>query len=312
VLRFAGTGASSGITRGVCGCFSGTNSGFENAVAQFFRVFQRVRGAAIGAFMLADELKKEVYKRDPSEKAKRYCVIACHVLWRELCFYAVQLPHIYDFHFLEQGLHNTPEKLKVALQAAVDERDGEYDALLIGYGLCSSGIEGLKARTTPLVCVRAHDCITFLLGSKERYREYFDTHPGTYWYSPGWIEDSTMPGKRRWDATLATYIAMYGEESAKYLMEVTEAWIQNYGNAAYVDLEVGRLGHYREYTKACADWLDWNCDIIEGDPSLVRRFLGGEWNAEDFVVVAPGQEVIPSWNADIITVRSIESPEKAE
>lgn len=262
--------------------------------------------------MLADDLKRRVDNAIPHDTRKRFCVIACHVLWRELCHFAAQSPHVFDFHFLEQGLHNTPERLREELQRAVDARDGHYDALLIGYGLCSNGLQGLQARHTPIVCVRAHDCITFLLGSKERYREYFDTHPGTYWYSPGWIEDSAMPGKDRYDAALKTYIEEYGEESARYLMEATETWISNYNNAAYVDLGIGGSDGYRDYTRACAAWLGWQCDALEGDTRLLRDFLNGVWDDEAFLVVPPGYMVAPSFDERILEARPIPEAPAAE
>ena len=236
----------------------------------------------------------------PQTGRRQFCVIACHVLWRELCFYAAQSPHRFMFRFLEQGLHNTPEELRASLQRTIDEEDGEHDAVLLGYGLCSNGMVDIEARTTPLVCARAHDCITFLLGSKERYREYFDTHPGTYWYSPGWIEDSPMPGKERYESTLQHYIDLYGEDSARYLMETTENWMQKYGLATYVDLGVGDSEAYREYTRACAEWLDWECDFQEGDPALLKNLLEGNWDDEDFLIVPPGYRIEPSFDNRIV------------
>ncbi len=238
----------------------------------------------------------------PGTGQRKFCVIACHVLWRELCFYAAQSRHVFTFRFLEQGLHNTPEELRASLQRVVDEEDGEHEAILLGYGLCSNGMVGIRARTTPLVCARAHDCVTFLLGSKERYRKYFDTHPGTYWYSPGWIEDSPMPGKERYESTLQHYIDLYGEDSAKYLMEATETWMANYGLATYVDLGVGDSERYRAYTRHCAEWLGWECDFQEGDPTLLKNLLEGAWDAEDFLVVSPGQRIEPSFDERIVKV----------
>jgi hypothetical protein len=50
------------------------------------------------------------------------------VLWRELCYYASLTPHFFTINFIKQGLHNTPELLKVQLQKAVDEAPDECDA----------------------------------------------------------------------------------------------------------------------------------------------------------------------------------------
>ncbi len=243
-----------------------------------------------------------VEKTGDNASCKHYCVIACHVLWRELCHFAAQAPHSFSFRFLEQGLHETPDALRNQLQKTIDEEDGKnYDALLIGYGLCSNGLKGIRARTTPLVCVRAHDCITFLLGSKERYQRYFDTSPGTYWYTPGWIEDTPMPGPERYADALQRYTAQYGEENARYLMETAEAWYSQYSAAAYVDLAIGNQEPYRKYTQRCAAWLQWRCNILKGDPRLITALLNGPWPKNDFLIVEPGTVINPSYDTDIIT-----------
>jgi hypothetical protein len=52
---------------------------------------------------------------------------------------------------------------------------------------------------------RAHDCITLLLGSRDAYQNYIDSHRGVYWYSDGWIATGTMPGRDRYERLLAEY-----------------------------------------------------------------------------------------------------------
>jgi hypothetical protein len=230
----------------------------------------------------------------------RYQIIACHVLWRELCYYASLSRNVFDFRFLKQGLHNSPEVLRRELQRAIDETDGDFAAILIGYGLCSNGIEGIVARQQRLVVMRGHDCITPLLGSKERFRKYFDAHPGTYWYTPGWIDTDGQPSKKRYDRVYQTYVEKYGEDNAEYLMEMEQGWFKAYNNAAYVDLGFGENAHYKEYTQECARWLKWGYDELPGDPRLVQRFVAGDWNSEDFLVVEPGQTIVASHDERVI------------
>jgi len=240
---------------------------------------------------------------DEAVKREKYLVVACHVLWRELCYYAALTPKVFQFNFLKQGLHNEPEKLKASLQQAIDDAGDQYRAILVGYGLCSNGVVGIRARGTRLVVMRGHDCITFLLGSKERYREYFDTHPGTYWYSPGWIDTSLQPGKERYEHILRHYVDTYGEENAKYLMEASENWMQNYNNAAYVDLGIGDFDDYKEYTRRCAEWLGWKSNFLRGETQLMADFLNGPWDPERFLVVEPGEEIVPSHDELVIAAR---------
>ena len=126
---------------------------------------------------------------------EKRCIIACKVLWREINYLSAKSPFIYDVFYLEQGLHDVPSDLNRNLQEKINEIEDSYTHILIGYGLCSNGIAGIKSRKSTLVFVRAHDCITFFLGCKNRYREIFDKYPGTYWYNTGWIETSSIPNK---------------------------------------------------------------------------------------------------------------------
>lgn len=234
---------------------------------------------------------------------QHFVFIGCHVLWREICYFASISKNSFNFHFLKQGLHNTPEILRQQVQNAIDSVDGDYDAILIGYGLCSNGLVDIKAKDKKLVIMRGHDCITFLLGSKKRYQGYFDQNPGTYWYSPGWIDTTLMPSKERLDTIYQEYKEKYGEENAGYLMQIEQQWIHDYSNAAYVDLGFYDTENYKEYTKKCAAELSWSYDELLGESRLIIDFLEGNWNAEEFLIVQPGEQVIASHDERIIDVR---------
>ena len=223
-----------------------------------------------------------------------YCIIACHVMWRELSHYAAKSANAYQLVFLEQGLHDTPDTLRSELQKAVDEADGRYEAILVGYGLCSNGIAGISAKKSRLVVPRGHDCITLFLGSKERYRDYFDTHPGTYWYNAGWIETGTQPSQARYETTLAYYVDRYGEDNAEYLMEMEQGWFKEYSNAAHIDQSLIDDTPYKDFTKKAADWLHWKYEELPADNSLFEDFLEGRWDDDRFLVLEPGETIQPS------------------
>jgi len=188
-------------------------------------------------------------------------------------------------------LHVDPDKLRTTLQATIDRVELETDAevIVLGYGLCSRGTEGVRAKRCRLVIARAHDCITHLLGSKERYANYVKQHPGTYWYSVGWNKHHVPPGKERYDQYRCEYVEKYGEDNADFLMETEQAWFKSYNNAAFVHLGVGDVDQQRAYTQKCADWLGWKCDCQAGDPSLLKALLTGPWDNDRFLVVDPGQ-----------------------
>ena len=229
--------------------------------------------------------------------------IACKVMQREAYFCAARSKNVVDIVLMPQGLHDEPDKLRSEVQKALDNiydiQGRAYDASLLGYGLCSNGIVGLSAKI-PIVVPRGHDCITLLLGSKDRYQEYFDTHRGVYWYSAGWIESGKQPSKERYETTLKEYREKYGDENAQYLMEVEQDWIRQYNWATFIDWDLVNADEYRDYTKRCAEYLGWNYDELKGNPTLMQKLVDGSWDENEFLVIKPGQKIKENLTTDEI------------
>lgn len=222
--------------------------------------------------------------------------VVCKVMQREVYLCASRSGNIVDIVLMPQGLHDRPEILRAEVQKELettcDSSGKPYDAILLGYCLCSNGICGLRC-DIPVVVARGHDCMTLLLGSRETYQTYFDRHKGIYWYSVGWIEhcNDLMPGKERYEKKLAEYTEKYGDDNAQYLMEAEETWIKEYQRAVFIDWDLPGTETARAYTKACADYLHWEYDEIKGDPSLMQRLVNGNWDGGDFLVVRPGHTI---------------------
>ena len=227
--------------------------------------------------------------------------IVCKAIQREAYYCASRATNVVDVTILPQGLHDEPDKLrrilKVEVNRIVDIQDRPYDAILLGYGLCCNGIADIVAPGIPIVVARGHDCITLLLGSKEKYQSYFDEHRGIYWYSVGWIENSLQPGKEHYEKTLQSYKEKYGEDNAEYLMEMEQNWFKEYSLATFIDWELLNSEKYRQYTKECADYLNWNYDELKGDKSLLQKLVDGKWENNLFLVVKPGQKISPDVNS---------------
>lgn len=221
----------------------------------------------------------------------RTAIITCAVLEMEFAHFVEGLDHIVRIDLLPQGLHEEPDRLRSELQALIDRVEAETapEVIVLGYGLCSRGTEGVRTRRAKLVVTRAHDCITLLLGSRRRYAEYVAQAPGTYWYSPGWNKHHIPPGEERYNRLRAEYVAKYGEDNADFLMETEQHWFSVYDRATYVDLGPGATEADIAYTKRCADWLQWGFDRQQGDPALLKALVSGDWDDERFLVLEPGQ-----------------------
>jgi hypothetical protein len=239
-------------------------------------------------------------------------VIACDVLRREISYLASRSSCYVDVSFLSQGLHVTPDKLRVLLGEEIEkanrgfpyahfEEKDYYDYIILAYGLCDNSVIGLSSSGSPLVVPRAHDCITLLLGSKDRYSELFNSSPGTYWYSRGWIECSLQPGETRYIKTRDSYVQKYGEDNADYLMEMEQGWFKSYERAFFIDWEeLGNSEYYRSYTKKCAEYLKWKYEEAQGSMLLMEKLLSGIFDEEEVQIVPPGSLISASFDDTII------------
>ena len=226
----------------------------------------------------------------------RFKFVICKVMQREVYLCASRCNNIIDIILMPQGLHDTPDILRREVQKELDKTADctgkPYDAILLGYCLCSNGITGLHS-DIPIVVTRGHDCMTLLLGSRHRYQEYFDTHKGIYWYSIGWIEhcNAPMPGQERFETILAQYTEKYGADNAQYLMDMEQGWIKEYKRAVFIDWGLPGSENAKAYTKECANYLGWEYDEIAGSDELIQQLIDGNWDDEDFLVVSPGQTI---------------------
>lgn len=206
-------------------------------------------------------------------------VIACATVIEEM---APHLPVDVPYEVLDFGLHLRPENLKRVLQEKIDEASHNAEVLLLGYGLCSMAVVGLKASSATLVVPRTDDCIAIFLGSCNAYREQSKREPGTYYLTKGWIEVGDTPFDEH-----KLLIEKYGQEKAE---RMTRLLLKNYKRLALINTGQYEIEKYREYSKKTADEFGLRFEEIDGSPALVQKLVFGPWD-EEFVVVSPGETI---------------------
>jgi hypothetical protein len=260
---------------------------------------------------------EKTYPHVIETKEKRYKLVACEIMFREVCYLLSQTHKVIDVTFLPKGLHDMgEEKMTAVIQEELDKIEPEkYQAVLLGYGLCNNGVRGLHAKT-PLVIPRAHDCITLFLGSRGRYKEYFQANPGTYYKTSGWIEREVgflpqggVMDKLGLNKTYEEYVEEYGEENAQYLMEMLGGWTDNYNKMTFINMSFrrddgsevvfGDLSAHMLQTRQKADELGWQFEEAAGDITLLEKFINCDWNDDDFLIVPPERKITVT-NADDI------------
>jgi len=250
----------------------------------------------------------------PAEEARtlRLKLIACEILYRELCAVVARSVNQVDIEFLPKGLHDIgQEGMSRRLQEALATVDTTcYEAVLFGYGLCSNGLVGLSAGAVPLVIPRAHDCITLFLGDKRRYLDYFQTHTGIYFKTAGWIErgenthqnnPQSIAHKSGMTQTYEELVARYGEDNAKFLYEQLCNMTRNYTGIAFIEMGIEPDDRFARQARQQAAERGWTFEILRGELGLVQALVDGPpWDDERFLVVPPGHRVAASFEEKII------------
>jgi hypothetical protein len=188
--------------------------------------------------------------------------------------------------FMDYGLHRSPTLMRAALQRELDALP-EPSLVLLAYGLCGNGLEGLQAGPHTLVVPRCHDCIALLLGSHDAYMREFLASPGTYYLSKGWLECGSHPLKE-----YEEYAASHGEKTARWL--IGELY-HNYTRVAFIASSPADLAEYAPRAREVAAFLGIDYVELDATDLAIRRLLDKPRTLDeedpDFLVIGPGGEI---------------------
>jgi hypothetical protein len=198
---------------------------------------------------------------------------------------------------MDYGLHRVPARMTGQLQETID-RIKEPSLVVLGFGLCGNGLKGVKAGAHTLLVPRVDDCIALLLGSYQAYMREFQSVPGTYYLSKGWLESGSHPLKEYME-----YLPKYGEQEAMWIMDQQ---YQHYERLVLVAHDQADLDAYRlqaqEVGRFCERW-DMRYEEILGSDGYVRQLAVLLSNVlqqgiaalnglnRDFLVIPPGDEI---------------------
>ncbi len=206
-------------------------------------------------------------------------IIACKTVMEEM---QGLLPPDLETITLESGLHLRPDKLRGELQATVDDITAHTETIILGYGLCSMGVIGLRATHSTLVIPRIDDCVAIFLGSRKAYKKELKQEPGTYFLSKGWIEAGITPLDE-----LRMMEARHGKRRAAWVMK---RMLQNYKRLAFIDMGYQDQEKYRRFSRRAAKELSLSYQEIKGTPQLLAKICNGPWD-DEFVVTSPGHKI---------------------
>jgi hypothetical protein len=215
-----------------------------------------------------------------SSDPRKTHLIACATVWEEIQTF---LPEGLTGEEVDLGLHIHPAQLHAELQRLINMVDTERETILLGFGLCSNAVVGLRSDSHTLVLPRVHDCVPLFLGSQAAYRSQADQELGTYYLTKGFIEgvdENSILDYARLDEK-------YGREKADRILGIM---LKNYRRLALINTGNYRLEHYREVACRAAKRLGLRFEEISGSNALIRKLVLGPWD-EEILVIPPGRSI---------------------
>ena len=232
--------------------------------------------------------------------------ICCDVFARIACELVAKSPHVIDLEFLPMLVHNEPEKLnrliKEKIDKSINESGRKYDAVILGYGLCGNSVTGLSC-PVPMIIPRAHDCCTIQMGCKENFIAAFGDILSARWSSTGYFErchginnyyageDIKQHASYKTSAEYMGYVEQYGDDNADYIWETMHPGIET-DEAVYIKIDGFEYSDSFENYKAEIEKSGKKLKIVNGDISMLKSLIDGEWDDERFLVVPLGKKIV--------------------
>ncbi len=238
-------------------------------------------------------------------------LIACEIFSRELAAAVAGSPHRVSQRYLPFKLHEKGGSyMREELQKAIDEEPEGVDAIVLAFCLCNNGVLGLVARKAPLIVFRSHDCVACLIGDRARYDAERERTPGTYWLSPGWVEQASgdasaqlsalSPEPAPDDPKWLDLLEKYGEDNARFLWDEERKALASYERIVYIDTGLGPKTALEDEARLRAARLGLRYESMPGDRSWIAASLSGDWDEKLFLRVPPGFRIAARYDDSIM------------
>ncbi len=218
----------------------------------------------------------------------RIVVIACRVL-EDLLVPLLPKELAEQVIFTDYGMHQDTKKLNETVQDTLDTIQ-EPSLVVLGYGLCGDGLNGIRAGKHTLLIPRADDCIPLLLGSYQVFLREFKAVPGTFYLSKGWLESGDHPL-----AQYEEYVEKYGPDNAARIMDMQYQHYERLMLVAHSQADLEKYRHQaQEIARYCEQW-GMRYEEMLGSDAYLRRLVEvatkpGEID-DDFLIIPPGGSI---------------------
>lgn len=193
-------------------------------------------------------------------------LIACKTIEKEveaiLEQYSISMDYIF---YVASGLHNSTMRLQEAVKKEMEKlKELDVDRLLLCFGLCGNMIDGLETGDYETILPKTDDCITLLLGSRQR-RKNLDERKRGYFLTKGWLQGEANLHKEYKDA-----ITMYGQKTAD---EIYQEIFDRYTYLSLIDTGQNDFEEFYEEGKEIAKDFGLKPTRIKGEMDWLTGYL---------------------------------------
>jgi hypothetical protein len=184
---------------------------------------------------------------------------------------------------LPMSLHLSPPSLRKRLNEEIRKTEEPETTILLGYGLCGRGLEGVQSKKSRLGLPKVDDCVGAVLGSRLRHKTLSNANPGCFFMEPSWIGTDI-------DIFTQIYKGLdrIPEENRD---EIVRMAFKNYSRLALIchgnesDLQV--ISSCRMLAESYGlTFLKFISDL-----ALLKDLANGPWDPDRFIVTDPGQAI---------------------
>jgi len=209
-------------------------------------------------------------------------IIACNTIKPELLHAKEAVGCDYPIIWSGAGLHDTPKIMKTVLERCIAKAEAQgAEKILFAMGYCGGSLEGLSSKAE-IILPKVDDCITLLLGSKEK-RQELQSSGHIYYITKGWMTNKGVLYNQYLDI-----MNRYGEEQGSQIFAMLAGSYHYYG---ILDTHCYDMTEVIDKTKNMAEEMGMECFVADASDSYLRDLLSGNFDNSRFIKLEPGQSV---------------------
>ena len=210
-------------------------------------------------------------------ETKKRILVACSMMEDEINAILEQQTTSIPVIWMDRGFHNSPDKLREELQKQIDLLQN-YDEILLAFGLCGNGTEGIQSHHARLIFPKFDDCINLMLCTGTRTARGL-TRPDSLYLTRGWTKDA--------EGILQQYDSLAEKYDDEMREAVIEMMYEHYNAITVIDTGCYDTAPVMEYARQAAELIDLDVETVPGSNQILKQLLEGDWN-NNFIILEAG------------------------